>query len=136
MTPNTVIYFNFFSDFACSRDDNLSFLSGCHAGCSSMIGNDFYGNCSCLSQPEKFVTLGTCSNNDCNHVYIYLAVILFFQVLFTFMGTIPGLVAGLRWVLDISCRSYFFILVESLWNIGFVLPIIVCIKIHIYLFVR
>merc|ERR1711956_4049 len=78
--------------------DNLSFLSGCHAGCSSVIDTNFYGNCSCLPQPETpqletLVTLGTCSSN-CN--YVYLAVILFFQVLFTFMGMIPGLVAGLR----------------------------------------
>ena len=92
------IFLSFFLEFVCSIKDNLSFLSGCHAGCSSVIDTNFYGNCSCLPQPETpqletLVTLGTCSSN-CN--YVYLAVILFFQVLFTFMGMIPGLVAGLR----------------------------------------
>ena len=96
--PLFINIFPFFSEFVCSIKDNLSFLSGCHAGCSSIVDKKNYGNCSCLSNPETpqletLVTLGTCSSN-CN--YVYLAVILFFQVLFTFMGMIPGLVAGLR----------------------------------------
>ena len=84
-------FFLSIADFVCSED--LLFLSACHAGCANIIEENVYGNCSCLPSPEKVLKTGIC-NNNCN--YIILAVILFFQVLLTFTGTIPGLVAGLR----------------------------------------
>ena len=80
----------------CSIEDGLTFLSGCHAGCKALVNETWYEECLCItsSAPAAAVVTGPCAK-ECNYIYA-LAVILFFQVLFTFMGTMPGLVAGLR----------------------------------------
>ena len=81
-------------EFVCDTERRLSYLSPCHAGCQESINQTTYTQCDCLDSFEVTVQKGICKNQDCN--YLYLSVMLFFQVLFTFMGTMPGLVAGLR----------------------------------------
>ena len=81
-------------EFVCDTENNLSYLSPCHAGCKESIDDTTFTNCDCLANPQMTMQKGLCKNEDCNH--LYLSVMLFFQVLFTFMGTMPGLVAGLR----------------------------------------
>ena len=49
-----------------------------------------------LKRAIGIVLNGECQRESCSS--IPLAVIIFFQVLFTFMGTMPGLVASLRYV--------------------------------------
>ena len=90
-------------DFVCNPEKSLTFLSSCHAGCTEAQNQSTFTNCECIEGNE--VQSGVCVNEECN--YVYLAVILFFQVLFTFMGTMPGLVAGLRSVIILSKSNDF-----------------------------
>ena len=103
---NQLIFF--FLAFVCDPGANVAYLSGCHAGCQTMT-NDIFTNCSCSQ--STIVNAGLCPS-QCSHVS--LSVMIFLQVFFTFMGTMPGLVAGLRYVLQCSkskqalifCKSF------------------------------
>ena len=109
----------------CGLVDKVTYFSACHAGCQfeSTYENQtaFYG-CTCLYDPNGrnnvtineltnpvktsdfnsndlkrqlgIVLNGECERDSCSS--IPLVVIIFFQVLFTFMATMPGLVASLR----------------------------------------
>ena len=112
----------------CSLLDKVTYYSACHAGCqfeTTYENKTAYYGCTCLqNQPQSnildlkknevianmtnkldsddlkralgIVLNGECQKESCSS--IPLAVIIFFQVLFTFMGTMPGLVASLRYV--------------------------------------
>ena len=106
----------------CSLLDKVTYYSACHAGCQfeMMYKNQtaYYG-CTCVQQnynhSKELIAqnssqsytdtldlkeqLGIVSNGPCEHEScssVPLAVIIFLQVLFTFMATMPGLVASLR----------------------------------------
>ena len=76
--------------FVCDTTNTNTYLSGCHAGCQNMINNSFV-DCACT---DSFIVKTGLCDTQCSH--IYLSVMIFFQVFLTFMGTMPGLVSGLR----------------------------------------
>ena len=98
-------------ELACSS--GLTYFSACHAGCQEAgwdpdQSSSLYYGCGCLeaaaSPPPpaagitreslNVATPGIC---DAGCTVVPLAVILFFCILFMFMGTMPGLVASLRY---------------------------------------
>ena len=90
-------------ELACSS--GLTYFSACHAGCQEAGHDDdqsLYYGCGCLDSSNtttlsreslNVATPGIC---DAGCTVVPLAVILFFCILFMFMGTMPGLVASLR----------------------------------------
>ena len=86
-------------ELVCSS--GLTYYSACHAGCQEQSGpGQYFNGCGCslsdstsLPPPQSTATPGIC---DAGCQVIPLAVILFFCILFMFMGTMPGLVASLR----------------------------------------
>ena len=91
-------------DPVCSVADNVTFFNACFAGCSDVVSGEgggiaTFANCSCAAasgsaSASGSVSKGMCDGARCN--FVYLAVIVFFQVFFTFAAAMPGLVASLR----------------------------------------
>ena len=94
-------------EMVCNLQEQITYYSACHAGCQasgSYQNQSFYYGCGCLNTTAttaddldrldlNIATKGLC-DGGCD--VTPLAIILFFCVLFTFMGTMPGLVASLR----------------------------------------
>ena len=92
-----------FYEPVCHLESGTTYFSACLAGCSSsaLLGQNnatIFHNCACLltdgaTDENAYVIPGVCPS-DCNHVYF--SVLLFLNILFTFVATMPGLVASLR----------------------------------------
>ena len=100
-----------FYEPVCHLTSGTTYFSACMAGCSATTAfghanKTVFHTCSCLPTrtamdgSDDYVISGVCPS-DCNH--IYFSVLLFLNILFTFVATMPGLVASLRYaVLSLS----------------------------------
>jgi hypothetical protein len=76
---------DFFTNSSGHTDRNIWFQTVFHnCGCLPLSGQGL---------ADDVVVSGVCPNN-CNH--LYFAILLFLNILFTFVATMPGLVASLR----------------------------------------
>jgi hypothetical protein len=101
-----------FYEPVCHLPSTTTYFSACLAGCTSstaLTNRTVFHNCACLpaNGPDDYVIPGACPS-DCNH--IYFSILLFLNILFTFVATMPGLVASLRY-------QYFFEIYFKKYNL-------------------
>lgn len=90
-------------DPVCSVADDVTFFNPCFAGCRAAKNESVFTDCACLSPVEGVgpwaglggvATRGQCESGKCG--FALFAGLMFLQIFFTFMATMPGLVASLR----------------------------------------
>ena len=90
-----------FYEPVCHLSTGTTYFSACVAGCTeassvAVTNKTIFHNCACLEAASAgdYVIPGACPS-DCNH--LYFSILLFLNILFTFVATMPGLVASLRY---------------------------------------
>ena len=91
-----------FYEPVCHLPTGTTFFSACMAGCTDATSlpdsnKTVFHHCACIDSagPDDYVIPGACPT-ECNH--LYFSILLFLNILFTFVATMPGLVASLRQV--------------------------------------
>ncbi|XP_060792871.1 solute carrier organic anion transporter family member 4A1-like [Neoarius graeffei] len=95
--------------------DGVMYYSACHAGCSAVnnthrhtTGRQMFTDCSCimgnLSRGEEGLAIAGKCSSSCNHMPAFL-ILFFIIIFFTFLCSIPALLATLRCIPD-SQRSF------------------------------
>lgn len=79
-------------------EDNVMYYSACYAGCQDkQLDSENateYLQCSCVDSPKKMAYTQPCTT-DCQYFYGF-AVLMFISIWFTFMSSMPNIVATMR----------------------------------------
>jgi len=86
-------------------DDDVTYFSGCFAGCQGRSG-DTFSNCSCVLGASQGSRKGKCESLPCGHggKYVYL-FIMFVFLFFSFLIAVPSIQITLR-VVPFSQRTF------------------------------